>query len=189
MRDIKIKSPYKKSKLAKLKAGDKVLITGVLYMARDAAHMRMIDDYKNGKGFPFDLCEQGIYYCGPAPARGSNPVGPAGPTTSTRMDAYTPTLLENGLAIMIGKGQRNEEVVNSIIKNKCVYLGATGGAAALLSKTIKSQQIIAYGDLGTEAIRKILVEEFPAVVIIDSDGNNLYEIGPRKYKQEWNLNE
>ncbi len=153
-------------------------------MARDAAHKRMLDDYGNGKGFPFEIKNQGIYYCGPAPARGGQPVGPAGPTTSMRMDAYTPFLLDKGLSLMIGKGQRNREVIDSIIKNKCVYLGATGGAAALLSKTIKSQQIIAYEDLGTEALRKISVEEFPAVVIIDSDGNNLYETGKRKYEQK-----
>lgn len=181
MNAIVLESPYGKDEISELKAGDKVFITGVLYMARDAAHERMVEDFKKGSGFPFDIENQGIYYCGPAPAREGMAIGPAGPTTSTRMDAYTPFLLDRGLSLMIGKGQRSREVVDSMVKNGCIYLGATGGAAALLSKKIKSQKIIAYEDLGAEALREISVEEFPAVVIIDSDGNNLYEIGREKY--------
>lgn len=181
MKGIALEHPYEKEKIRKLKAGDKVLITGILYMARDAAHKKMIEDFKSGAGFPFEMENQGIYYCGPAPAGKGMVIGPAGPTTSTRMDAYTPFLLDRGLSLMIGKGSRSREVVESMVKNGCVYLGATGGAAALLSQKIKSQETIAYEELGAEAVRKIFVEEFPAVVIIDSDGNNLYETGREKY--------
>lgn len=174
--------PYDENEIIKLRAGEKVYITGILYIVRDAAHKRMVEEYKASGKFPFDIEGQGIYYSGPAPAKPGSVIGPAGPTTSVRMDAYTPFLLDRKLKIMIGKGDRGEEVQHSIIKNKCVYLGVTGGVAALISKKIKKQEIIAYNELGAEAIRKIYVEEFPAIVIIDSDGNNLYVSGKEKYK-------
>ncbi|MBN2559112.1 MAG: Fe-S-containing hydro-lyase [Clostridia bacterium] len=182
MNEKKIDFPCERQVIVSLRAGEKVLITGFLFIARDAAHKRMTDDYyKEGK-FPFDIKGQGIYYAGPAPARPGAVIGPAGPTTSKRMDKYTPFLLEKGLLLMIGKGNRSIKVRESIVACGCAYLAAAGGAAALISETIKSQEIVAYEDLGPEAIRKIYVEEFPAIVIIDSDGNNLYEIGREKYK-------
>ena len=178
----KINLPCKRELLINLKSGDQVKITGVLYMARDAAHKKILENYMLTGEFPFELKEQGIYYSGPAPAAPGCVIGPAGPTTSMRMDMYTPIMLENGLAVMIGKGSRSKEVVESIKKNKAVYLAATGGVAALISRCIKHQEIIAYGELGAEALRKIYVEEFPAIVIIDCDGNNLYETGREKYR-------
>jgi fumarate hydratase subunit beta len=181
VKKIILEHPYFKPEIKRLKSGDKVFITGFLYMARDAAHKRMVEDFKKGKVFPFNIENQGIYYCGPAPARQGMAIGPAGPTTSTRMDAYTPFLLDRGLSLMIGKGRRSMEVIDSMVKNGCVYLGATGGAAALLSQKIKRQEIIAYKDLGAEAVRKIYVEDFPAIVIIDSNGNDLYETGKEMY--------
>ncbi|MFO7611194.1 MAG: Fe-S-containing hydro-lyase [Clostridia bacterium] len=182
MKERKIEFPCEREIIRNLKAGEKVLITGFLFIARDAAHKRMTDDYVRDGKFPFDINGQGIYYAGPAPARPGMAIGSAGPTTSKRMDKYTPFLIEKGILLMIGKGDRSGVVVDSIVANGCAYLGATGGAAALISKAIKSQEIVAYEDLGPEAIRKIYVEEFPAIVIIDSDGNNLYEMGRQKYK-------
>ncbi|MDI3534478.1 MAG: fumarate hydratase subunit beta [Thermosediminibacterales bacterium] len=182
-KNIKLKTPLTNEDVVKLKAGDSVLITGKIYTARDAAHKRLIDLLTQGKELPFDPEGQVIYYVGPAPAPPGYASGSAGPTTSYRMDPYTPQLLDKGLKGMIGKGLRSQEVVESMKKNKAVYFGAVGGAAALIAKSIKKAEIIAYEDLGTEAIREMEVEDFPAIVIIDSDGNNLYETGPEKYRK------
>lgn len=174
--DKYITTPLTQEKVKDLNVGDYVYITGTIYTARDAAHKRMFEAMQEGKNIPFDLLNNIIYYLGPTPEREGQVIGSAGPTTSSRMDKYTPLLLENGLKGMIGKGKRNQEVINSIINNKAVYFAAVGGAGALLSKKIKSSKIIAYDDLGTEAIRELFVEEFPVIVVIDSSGNNLYEI-------------
>lgn len=167
-----------------LKAGDYIYITGTIYTARDAAHKRMYETMLEGKEIPFELNNNMIYYLGPTPARDGQVIGSAGPTTSSRMDKYTPLLLENGLKGMIGKGKRSQEVIDSIVKNKAVYLAAVGGAGALLSKCIVKSEIIAYDDLGTEAIRKLEVKNFPVIVVIDSEGNNLYETAVRAYSEE-----
>ena len=164
-----ISLPLKEKDIVDLKVGDYVYLNGIMYSARDAAHARMKDS------IPFDIKNQTIYYLGPSPAREGNVIGSAGPTTSSRMDKYTPRLLNLGLRGMIGKGKRSKEVVEAIVKNKAVYFAAVGGAGALLSKCIKSSEVIAYDDLGTEAIRKLTVEKFPVIVVIDSHGNNLYE--------------
>ena len=180
--EIKITTPITEATRKSLKAGDSVLISGVIYTARDAAHERMFKNKENG--FPFDLKDQVIYYAGPCPAKPGEVIGSCGPTTSGRMDAYTPLLLDNGLGAMIGKGARDEAVVDAMKRNNCVYFGAIGGAGALIAGTIKKADVIAYDDLGTEAIRRLEVEDFPAVVLIDCDGNNLYEIGQREWKVE-----
>lgn len=179
----KIKFPCERDILKRLKSGDQVEITGILYMARDAAHKKMIDEYEKSGKLPFDIRDQGIYYAGPAPAPPGKVIGPAGPTTSMRMDSYTPKLLDLGLALMIGKGDRSSYVIENMMKNGCVYLAATGGAAALISRCIIKQEIIAYEELGAEALRKIYIEDFPAVVIIDSNGDNLYKTGKSKYRK------
>lgn len=184
----KLNFPCEREIIKSLKSGDQVKMTGTLYMARDAAHKKMTDEYKNTGAYPFDIKDQGIYYAGPAPASPGNVIGPAGPTTSMRMDSFTPMLLDNGLAVMIGKGDRSPRVIESIKKNGCVYMAATGGAAALISKSIKRQEIIAYEELGAEALRKIYVEDFPAIVIIDCDGNNLYEFGKAGFRKTENNN-
>lgn len=171
-----ISAPITKEEAEKLKAGDYVYITGTLYTARDAAHKRMDETLQNGEDLPFDIQEQMIYYMGPSPAREGRPIGSAGPTTASRMDKYAPKLLDLGLGAMIGKGKRSQEVIDAIIRNKAVYFAAVGGAGALLSKCITSSEVIAYDDLGTEAIRKLTVENFPAIVVIDTEGNNLYEM-------------
>jgi len=171
-----IKTPLTEEITKELCAGDYVYITGTIYTARDAAHKRMYEAMLEGKSIPFDLFNNIIYYLGPSPEREGQVIGSAGPTTSSRMDKYTPLLLERGLKGMIGKGKRNKEVIDSMIKNKAVYFAAVGGAGALLSKKIKSSKVIAYDDLGTEAIRELYVEDFPVIVVIDSVGNNLYEI-------------
>ncbi len=160
--------------VSSLKAGDSVLLTGYIYTGRDAAHKRLIELVDSNKELPFDIKNQTIYYVGPAPAKPGYAIGPAGPTTSYRMDPYTPKLLDKGLKVMIGKGLRSSEVIESMKKNNAVYLAAIGGAAALISKTIKTKEIICYEDLGAEAIHKLYVEDFPAIVVIDSMGNNLY---------------
>nr|WP_170311677.1 Fe-S-containing hydro-lyase [Vallitalea okinawensis] len=178
-----ITTPFTKDKVAELKAGDSVLISGTIYTARDAAHKRLIDQMNNGEELPFDLKDAIIYYVGPAPAKEGRVIGSAGPTTSYRMDSYTTPLLEKGLNGMIGKGKRSEEVIDSIKKHKAIYFAAVGGAAALISDRIKSVEIIAYDDLGTEAIRKIEVEKFPAIVVLDSEGNNLYVSEREKYRE------
>ena len=172
----RINTPLKKEALEKLQAGDYVYISGIIYSARDAAHKRMYETMLDGKEIPMDLSDNIIYYLGPTPEKEGQVIGSAGPTTSSRMDKYTPLLLENGLNGMIGKGKRSKEVIDAIIKNKAVYFAAVGGAGALLSKCIKESEVIAYDDLGTEAIRKMRVEDFPVIVVIDSKGNNLYEM-------------
>ncbi len=179
---IKITAPLTKEKIKTLKAGDSVLISGIIYTARDAAHKRMIKDLEDGKDLPFDIENQIIYYVGPCPAKPGQAIGSCGPTTSGRMDSYTPKLIEKGLLGMIGKGLRDNIVVESIKTYKAVYFGAIGGAGALISKSIKKQEAIAYEDLGTEAIRKLIVEDFPAIVIIDSDGNDYYKMGREEFQ-------
>lgn len=179
----RISAPLKKEELVNLHAGDYVYITGTIYSARDAAHKRMYETMLEGKEIPIKLTDNIIYYLGPTPAREGQVIGSAGPTTSSRMDKYTPLLLENGLNGMIGKGKRNQAVIDAIVKNKAVYFAAVGGAGALLSKCIKKSEIIAYEDLGTEAIRKMEVEDFPVIVVIDSEGNNLYETAVEDFKK------
>lgn len=179
----RITTPITKDKVKDLKAGDSVLITGVIYTARDAAHERMTKNYKEGIPFPIDLTDNVIYYAGPCPAKPGEVIGSCGPTTSGRMDAYTPMILDNGLGAMIGKGARSSEVVEAMKRNCVVYLGAIGGAGALIAESIKSAEVVAYDDLGTEAIRKLYVEDFPAVVLIDCEGNNLYDIGQAEYRE------
>ncbi|MBA7526994.1 Fumarate hydratase class I, anaerobic [subsurface metagenome] len=178
---IKISSPLVEEKVRQLKAGDSVLITGYIYTARDAAHKRLIELIEKGQELPIDLKGQIIYYVGPAPARPGYPCGSAGPTTSYRMDPYTPYLLDRGLKGMIGKGLRSKEIIDSMKKNQAVYFGAVGGAAALIAKSVKKSEVIAYEDLGAEAIYRFYVEDFPAIVVIDTYGNNLYETEPPKY--------
>ncbi|GFZ32813.1 hydro-lyase, Fe-S type, tartrate/fumarate subfamily, beta region [Clostridium zeae] len=177
----KIIMPLTDEKVLDLKAGDTVLISGTIYAARDAAHKKLIELIENNKELPIDVKDSVIYYVGPTPAKPGEVIGSAGPTTSYRMDSYTSQLLNLGLKGMIGKGLRNNEVVESIIKNKAVYFGAIGGAGALISKCVKKNEIIAYEELGAEAIRRLEVEDLPVVVIIDSKGNNLYEIGQKNY--------
>lgn len=179
---IKIEAPLTKEAIANLKAGDVVSISGTIYTARDAAHKRMIEALKEGKELPIDVKDQIIYYVGPCPAKPGKVLGPAGPTTSGRMDVYTPKLLELGLGGMIGEGERSKEVIDAMTANKAVYFGATGGAGALIARCIVKQEIIAYPELGPEALRKLEVKDFPAIVIIDSQGNNLYDTGKAKYK-------
>ncbi len=179
----KITTPFTKDVIKSLKAGDSLLISGVIYTARDAAHERMTRNFKNGEPFPIDLADNVIYYAGPCPAKPGEVIGSCGPTTSGRMDAYTPLLLDNGLGCMIGKGARRAEVVDAMKRNCAVYLGAIGGAGALIARSIKKAEVVAYDDLGTEAIRRLEVEDFPAVVLIDCEGNDLYEIGQAKYRE------
>lgn len=170
-----IKAPMNREDAGKLKAGDYVYITGTIYTARDAAHKRMYEALEKGEALPMEMKNNIIYYMGPSPAREGRPIGSAGPTTASRMDKYTPALLDMGLTGMIGKGKRSDAVREAIVRNGAVYFAAVGGAGALLSKSIKASQVIAYEDLGTEAIRKLEVENFPVIVVIDSEGNNLYE--------------
>lgn len=176
-----LNAPISKEDAKSLKSGDYVYITGTIYTARDAAHKRMHERLQNGEELPLDIKGQMIYYMGPSPARGERPIGSAGPTTASRMDKYTPQLLDLGLGAMIGKGKRNQEVIDAIIRNEAVYFAAVGGAGALLSKCITSSEVVAYDDLGTEAIRKLTVKNFPAIVVIDSQGNNLYENAVKEY--------
>lgn len=183
-RVISLTAPLTVEMRASLKAGDRVLLSGEIYTARDAAHKRLIDQIRQNKPLPFELKGQVIYYVGPAPARPGQVIGPAGPTTSYRMDDYTPELLDRGLAGMIGKGNRNADVAASIVKNRAVYFCATGGAAALIARSIIRSEIIAYNDLGTEAIRLLEVKDLPLIVAIDSSGNNLYESGVRQFRQD-----
>lgn len=179
--DRHITAPIDKETLKNLRSGDYVYISGTIYTARDAAHKRLDEAIKEGRRLPLDIKGQVIYYMGPSPAREGRVIGSAGPTTASRMDKYTPELLDLGMGAMIGKGKRNTDVINAIIRNQSVYFAAVGGAGALLSKCIKSSEIIAYEDLGTEAIRKLTVENFPAIVVIDSKGNNLYETAIHEY--------
>lgn len=182
MATVKITTPISAEEILKLKAGDQVLITGVIYTARDAAHKRLVELVEQGKELPFDVKDQLVYFVGPTPARPGKVIGSAGPTTSYRMDKYSPVLLDLGLRGMIGKGSRSQEVKESIVKNKAVYMAAVGGAGALIAKAIKSSEIIAYEDLGPEAIRRLEVENFPATVINDAHGNDLYEEGAKAYR-------
>lgn len=181
--DKYIKAPLCDEDTRKLRAGDYVYITGIIYTARDAAHKRMDESLKAGEKLPISLKGNIIYYMGPSPARAGCVIGSAGPTTSSRMDKYTVGFLDEGLKGMIGKGKRSKEVMESIQKNKAVYFAAVGGAGALLSRSIKSSKVIAYDDLGTEAIRELQVENFPVIVVIDSEGNNLYDLAVEEYKE------
>lgn len=180
----KVTAPLSNEDAKSLKVGDYVYITGTIYTARDAAHKRMQEALEKGESLPIDMKNNIIYYMGPSPARKGRPIGSAGPTTASRMDKYAPGLLDLGLKGMIGKGKRSGEVVDAIIRNGCVYFAAVGGAGAILSKCIKSSEIVAYDDLGTEAIRKLYVEDFPSIVVIDSNGNNLYETAIKEYTNE-----
>ena len=179
--DKHITVPMKKETVVTLKAGDYVYLTGTVYTARDAAHKRMYEILQEGGELPIDIQGQVIYYMGPSPAREGRPIGSAGPTTASRMDKYAPRLLDLGQTAMIGKGKRSQAVIDAVVRNGCVYLAAIGGAGALLSKCIKSSEVIAYEDLGTEAIRKLQVENLPLIVVIDSEGNNLYETAIKEY--------
>jgi fumarate hydratase subunit beta len=177
-----ITAPLDKATIIKLKAGDEVLLSGVIYTSRDAGHKRMIEQMEKGEALPFNIKDAIIYYVGPSPKKPGEIIGSAGPTTSYRMDAYTPKLLDSGLSGMIGKGDRNDIVIQSIIKNKAVYFAAVGGAAALIADKIVSSEIIAYDDLGTEALRRLIVKDFPCIVVIDHEGRNLYKSEKEKYK-------
>lgn len=178
---ISIKAPLTRNEAKKLKAGDSCLISGVIYTARDAAHKRLCELVEQGKELPIEMKDAIIYFVGPTPAKPGQVIGSAGPTTSYRMDAYSPTLIELGQTGMIGKGKRGEEVVEAMKKFGAVYFGAIGGCGALLSKCIKKAEVVAYEDLGAEAISRLEVENFPVTVIIDSEGNNLYETGRKNY--------
>ena len=180
---IKITTPLSEEKVIQLKAGDLVKITGHIYAARDAAHRRIFELIKKGQDLPVELKGQIIFYAGPTPAKPGYPCGSVGPTTSYRMDSYTPPLLDRGLKGMIGKGLRSKEVIESIKKNKAIYFAAVGGTAALIARSVKKSEVIAYEDLGAEAVFRFYVKDFPAIVVIDSVGNNLYEIEPPKYKK------
>jgi fumarate hydratase subunit beta len=181
---IRLKTPLRNEEVEKLKSGDRVLISGVVYTGRDAAHKRLIDLLKSGKDLPFDIRGQIIYYVGPAPAKPGQVLGSAGPTTSYRMDAYSPALIEKGLKGMIGKGMRSEAVKEAMKKYRAVYFAATGGAGALLAKRVKKVEIVAYEDLGPEAIRRLEVEDLPVIVVNDVRGNDLYLEGEKRYKKE-----
>jgi len=178
-----INTPITEDITKELKSGDYVYITGEIYVARDAAHKRMIEALDRNEELPIDIKDATIYYMGPSPAREGRPIGSAGPTTATRMDKYAPRLLDLGEKAMIGKGKRSKEVIDAIIRNKAVYFAAVGGAGALLSKCIKTSEVISYDDLGAEAIRKLYVENFPVIVVIDSEGNNLYETSIKEFKK------
>lgn len=177
-----ITAPITREIARTLQAGDYIYITGTIYTARDAAHKRMDEALVNGESLPVDMKNQVIYYMGPSPAREGRPIGSAGPTTASRMDKYAPKLLDLGLTAMIGKGKRSVEVLDAVVRNEAVYFAAIGGAGALLSKCIRSSEIVAYEDLGTEAIRKLEVENFPVIVVADCEGNNLYETAIKEYQ-------
>ena len=181
--DKKIQAPISNEDANSLRAGDYVYITGTIYTARDAAHKRMYEALEKNQQLPIEMANNIIYYMGPSPAREGRPIGSAGPTTASRMDKYAPKLLDLGLKGMIGKGKRNQAVIDAIVRNGSVYFAAVGGAGALLSKCITSAEVVAYDDLGTEAIRKLTVENFPAIVVIDSEGNNLYETAIKEYRK------
>jgi fumarate hydratase subunit beta len=182
MVEKRVSTPLTADSIGNLKAGDRVLLNGVIYTGRDAAHKRLYEMIQRGEDLPVDLSGQTIYYVGPCPAKPGQVIGSAGPTTSGRMDAYTPTLLDRGLKGMIGKGLRSKAVVDSLVTNGAVYFGAIGGAGALLAQAIKQAEVIAFADLGAEAIYKLTVVDFPVTVIIDSDGTDLYKIGQEKYR-------
>lgn len=178
-----ISAPINKEETKDLRAGDYVYITGVIYSARDAAHKRMDEALNEEKELPLDIENQMIYYMGPSPAREGRPIGSAGPTTASRMDKYAPRLLDLGLGAMLGKGKRTPAVLDAIVRNKAVYFATVGGAGALISKCIKKADVIAYDDLGAEAIRRLEVENLPAIVVVDSEGNNLYETAIKEYAE------
>lgn len=180
----RVSVPFSRGEASVLRAGDSVFLTGTIYTARDAAHKRMQEVMDAGGELPFDLRNNVIYYMGPSPARQGRPIGSAGPTTASRMDRYTPALLDRGLGAMIGKGRRNQAVKEAIVRNGSVYFAAIGGAGALLSRKIISSEVIAYEDLGTEAVRRLEVEDFPVIVVIDSLGNDLYETAAEEYRTE-----
>ena len=182
--EIRIDTPLTKDKTVNLKAGDTVLLSGVIYTGRDAAHKRLIELLDRDEKLLIDVENEVIYYVGPSPAKPGQVIGSAGPTTSYRMDPYAPRLMDLGLTGMIGKGARNQEVIDAMKRNKAVYFGAIGGAAALIGKSIVKSEIIAYEDLGSEAIRRMEVKDMPLVVVIDSEGNNLYELGPKSYFEQ-----
>lgn len=184
---IEINTPLTEEKIRGLRAGDQLLLSGTIYTARDAAHKRLVELVEKGEELPFCVKDACIYFVGPTPTKPGESFGSGGPTTSGRMDKYSPILLDLGLKAMIGKGYRNDEVKKSIVKNKAVYLGAIGGTGAAISKCIKNCEIIAFEDLGTEAIRKLEVENMPLTVIIDTEGNDLYEIGRKKYIEMMNI--
>jgi len=183
MAEYTLTTPLTNEDIEKLKAGDIVYLNGILYTARDAAHKRLVDLINEGKELPFDLKGAVIYYVGPTPPKPGEPIGSAGPTTSYRMDPYAPILIEHGLKGMIGKGKRNQDVIDACKKHKAVYFGAVGGAAALIAKAIKEAEVIAYPELGPEAIRKLKVENFPVVVVNDAYGNDLYAEGRKKWEK------
>ena len=176
--------PFDKNEAEQLKSGDYVYLSGTIYTARDAAHKRMNEALDSGGKIPFPLEDGVIYYMGPSPARQGRPIGSAGPTTAGRMDKYAPKLLDLGLRAMIGKGKRSKEVHQAVVRNKAVYFAAVGGAGALLSKAVVSSQTVAYDDLGTEAIRKLEIKDFPVIVVIDTQGNDLYETAAQAYRNE-----
>ena len=180
---VKIETPLTKEKCSSLRSGDIVEITGTIYTARDAAHKRMTEEYEKTGKFPFEMKNSIIYYAGPSPAKPGQVIGSAGPTTSYRMDSYAPFLLDKGETGMIGKGDRSEAVTEAMKRNGAVYFAATGGAAALISNSIKKARVIAYSDLGAEAVHELYVENFPAVVVIDCQGNNLYKAEKEKYRK------
>ncbi|MFH1382420.1 MAG: Fe-S-containing hydro-lyase [Chloroflexota bacterium] len=182
MKTLHIKSPIDEKTVKELKAGDQVFITGIIYVGRDSAHKRMVDALDEGKPLPFDIKGQTIYYMGPSPAKPGQPIGSAGPTTSGRMDPFSPRLMAEGLKAMIGKGMRSKAVKDAIIKYGAVYLAAIGGAGALISKSIKKSEVIAYPELGAEAVLRLEVEDFPATVINDIYGGDLYQEGKEKYQ-------
>lgn len=178
-----IQVPLKEQYIETLKAGDYVYLTGTIYTARDAAHKRMYDSMKKGEPLPIELKGNVLYYLGPSPAREGQVIGSAGPTTSSRMDKYTPDMLDAGLKGMVGKGKRSPEVIDAMKRNHAVYFAAVGGAGALLSQCIKKAEVVAYEDLGTEAIRRLYIENLPVIVVIDQDGNNLYQTAAEKWKK------
>lgn len=179
--DKKITTPITSEVTKDLHTGDYVYISGTIYVARDAAHKRMIEALDRNENLPIDIKDATIYYMGPSPARKGRPIGSAGPTTASRMDKYAPKLLDLGQKAMIGKGKRSKEVIDAIIRNQAVYFAAIGGAGALLSKCITKSEVICYDDLGAEAIRKLEVKDFPVIVVIDSQGNNLYETAVKEF--------
>lgn len=179
-----LNAPFGTEEAAQLCAGDYVYLSGTIYTARDAAHKRMYEALQKGESLPMEMKNNVIYYMGPSPAREGRPIGSAGPTTSSRMDKYAPSLLDLGLIGMIGKGKRSELVKQAVVDNGAVYFAAVGGAGALLSRSIVQSEVIAYDDLGTEAIRKLTVENFPVIVVIDTKGNNLYETAIKEYCTE-----
>lgn len=180
---IKLEFPFTKEKLKDLRAGDEVALTGTIYTARDQAHKRLVEMIERGEELPFELKDSVIYYVGPSPAKPGRVIGSAGPTTSYRMDSYAPTLLDLGHSVMIGKGQRSEEVKAAVVRNGAVYLAAIGGAAALIAKSVKSAEVIAFEDLGAEAVRRLEVVDFPAVVVLDTAGGDYYEEGRELWRK------